>query len=276
VQDNAGYKWDLPVDSVIPPSGVLSVVATCETTGAVLADIGAISTIVTKQFGWTSVSNVVAATPGTPAETDAQLRTRQGLSVALPSSTPLESILASVLNIAGVTRARAYEKDTGEEDDDGLPAHSIALVVEGVTDEAVAAQIRLKKTPGVQTYGTTTVDIASSDGFITPINFFRPTPVQIDVEITIQTLAGYSASLGTAITEYITEYLNSLRIGDWVYRSSLWGAALRALPDISSPAFAITTLELARHEEVTGIDDIEIAFNEVSLGLSANVTVTVT
>jgi uncharacterized phage protein gp47/JayE len=62
------------------------VTATCANSGAVAALAGTITTINTPTRGWTSVTNPAAATVGAPAETDAELRIRQGQSVALPPS----------------------------------------------------------------------------------------------------------------------------------------------------------------------------------------------
>ena len=157
VQDTSENKWDLPSNCVIPENGVLSATAICEKPGAVLADIGSIQTIVTPQYGWDSVSNAAAATPGIPLETDTQLRKRQDISVGLPSQTVLDGIAAKILAVTGVTREKPYENDTDLTDANGIPSHSIAAVVEGGDDTEIAKAIALGKTPGSGTYGTASV-----------------------------------------------------------------------------------------------------------------------
>jgi hypothetical protein len=67
------------------------------------------------------VTNPLAATVGAAAETDAELRVRQGQSVALPSLTPFDAVDGALANISGVTRHKLYENDTGSVDINGLP-----------------------------------------------------------------------------------------------------------------------------------------------------------
>src|SRR5260364_341470 len=74
----------------------------------------------------------------------------------------------------GVRRYSAYENDTDTTDGNGLPSHSIALVVEGGDAERIAQAIAAKKTPGAGTYGTTTTLIHDRYGIEHPIRFFRP------------------------------------------------------------------------------------------------------
>ncbi|PZZ19315.1 hypothetical protein DIV23_33010, partial [Escherichia coli] len=78
--------------------------ATCSVSGAVAALAGTITEINTPTRGWVSVTNPAAATVGSPAETDAELRIRQSQSVALPSITPFEALDGAVSNVTGVTR----------------------------------------------------------------------------------------------------------------------------------------------------------------------------
>uniref|UniRef100_UPI0039E14609 hypothetical protein n=1 Tax=Anabaena sp. CCY 9910 TaxID=3103870 RepID=UPI0039E14609 len=80
---------------------------------------------------WQTVINPTAATPGQPVEFDATLRTRQAVSVALPSRTVLEGTVGAVASVDGVVRYRAYENDTNSTDSNGIPSHSISMVVDG-------------------------------------------------------------------------------------------------------------------------------------------------
>ncbi|MCV5856561.1 baseplate J/gp47 family protein, partial [Escherichia coli] len=83
-KDTNNVIWRLPASVVVGVDGTATVTATCSNSGSVAALAGTISTINTPTRGWTSVSNPAAATVGEPAETDAELRIRQGQSVALP------------------------------------------------------------------------------------------------------------------------------------------------------------------------------------------------
>src|SRR5699024_9231863 len=124
-EDAAGQKWLLPAQTVIPSGGEITVTATAEALGDIRAAAGEITKIVTPTRGWQTVENVAAATPGDAVETDAELRSRQTISTAIPSRTPLEATKGAVARIAGVARSAGYENDTSETDERGIPAHSI-------------------------------------------------------------------------------------------------------------------------------------------------------
>lgn len=83
-KDTNNLIWRLPASVVIGVDGTMTATATSSNSGAVAALAGTITTINTPTRGWASVTNPAAATVGAPAETDAELRIRQGQSVALP------------------------------------------------------------------------------------------------------------------------------------------------------------------------------------------------
>lgn len=247
VQDANGYLWSLPTNVVIPSNGILSVTATCQTPGAIQAAPGSIITISTPQYGWYQVYNSVAATPGVNVETDAALQYRQSQSVALPSQTPIEGTLAAIQAIDGVTRAIVYENSANITSDNGIPAHSIAPVVEGGDSTEIATQIALKKTVGCGTYGSTSITLAS-DGYLTePVNFSRPAYVAVDVLVNVIPLSGYTTSVQSNIQTNIESYLNGLDIGQTVYASSLFAPAIKAMPSLSNPEFDISSIQIAVH-----------------------------
>lgn len=139
VRDDNGIVWNLPATTTIDGNPVT---ATCNTPGAVAALTGTITKINTPTRGWVSVNNPAAATVGAAAETDAELRIRQTQSVALPSLTPFDAVDGALANISGVTRHKLYENDTGTVDANGLPAHSISVIVDGGDATTIAQTIR--------------------------------------------------------------------------------------------------------------------------------------
>ncbi|MDX7085945.1 baseplate J/gp47 family protein, partial [Serratia marcescens] len=168
VRDSNGITWSLPDSVVIGIDGTVTVTATCQIDGAVVAPAGTITEIGTPTRGWQSVTNPAAATAGRKVETDAELRQRQAKSVAIPSLTVLDGIMGAVAKLDGVERYRGYENDTSVEDANGLPPHSISLVVAGGDAAAIAKTIATKKTPGGGTYGTTTIDVTDKYGIVHP------------------------------------------------------------------------------------------------------------
>ena len=84
-KDANQQQWALPATVVVPPAGEVTVTASSTQQGAVSAAAGTITQIGTPTLGWQSVTNPAAATPGAPVESDAALRVRQAVSVALVS-----------------------------------------------------------------------------------------------------------------------------------------------------------------------------------------------
>ena len=160
----------MPAEVELDIHGRAVVTATAQKAGAITALPGDVSQIATPTRGWQSVTNPEAATAGKPVETDAELRQRQALSVALPSRTVMEGLIGAIANITGVTRYKGYDNDTSETDINGVPAHAVSMVVDGGDAEEIARIIAIKIT-GAPTFGTTTVIVKDAYGTDKPIHF---------------------------------------------------------------------------------------------------------
>lgn len=276
VQDTNQVKWDLPASVNIPPAGQITVTATCETTGAVSAAPGTVTTIATPTRGWQTVTNASAAAMGNPVEEDADLRVRQSSSTALPSLTVLDGIIGAVKAVTGVTRVAAYENDTNVIDSNGLPPHVISLVVEGGDATAIANAIAAKKTPGGGTYGTTQVVVTDVYGIPHPINFFRPTPQAITAVVNLKALAGYSSAVGARVQQAISDYVNSVAIGGGSAGAVEWDACIAAAKGVvGGNTFKITSLTISGPGGA-GSPDVPLAFNQSATCTPASVTVNAT
>jgi len=174
-----------------------------------------------------------------------------------------------VYAVPGVTQVAGYENDTGVTDSNGLPAHSISLVVQGGASLAIATAIAQKKTPGAYTYGTTSQVVTDSVGIPHTIRYYVPTPVSISVAISLHALTGYTSAIATEIQNAVAAYINALKIGQSVLLTRLYlPANLNGSADGST--FEIVTLTVNG-----GSSDIAIAFNQNATCLPANVTITV-
>lgn len=272
VTDPSNNQWNLPATVTIPPSGTVTVTATCLTAGAIAALAGTTWTIATPTRGWQSVSNTSDASPGAPVEEDAALRQRQTVSTAIPSLTVLEGIIGTVANVAGVTRYAAYENDTAVTDSNGLPSHSISLVVEGGDVTAIAQAIAAKKTPGGGTYGTTSVVVTNRYGMPITIRFFRPTDQAIGVAINFRALSGYTSSIGAAVQQAVSNYINSVAIGGGAAAGVEWDACIAAAKSVAgSSTFKIESLTLTGPGGA-GTPDVPLAFNQAATCTPLNVT----
>lgn len=243
VADSRGYQWALPEQVTIGATGSVAVTVVCRTVGRILVSPGDITTIVTPTKGWTAVENLVSATAGTEQESDSALRVKQAASVANPSRSVFDGTIGAIVNAEGVSRYAAYENDTSETVD-GLPPHSITLVIEGGEEGELANLIYLHKTPGCYTNGDVVVEIVGAYGVTTPVRFYRPQPVDIAVSVQVHGLDGYTDDTTETIRKNIYAYINNLAIGQSAYTANLNAPVLEALGQ--PPNFYVESLTAGR------------------------------
>ncbi|EAA6844708.1 baseplate J/gp47 family protein [Salmonella enterica] len=276
VKDTNNVIWRLPASVVIGVDGAVTVTAICSNSGAVAALAGTITTINTPTRGWTSVTNPAAATVGAPAETDAELRIRQGQSVAIPSITPFEGVDGAIANIAGVTRHKLYENDTGKTDGNGLPPHSISAIVDGGDVTEIARTIRGNKGQGVRTWGKTSVTVPDKYGNPHIISFSRPTDVPVYGKITLTVFAGYTSQIGVQIQQAVADYINRLMIGDQVLLSRIYSPAnLGVVSGGNARYYDIQELLIGKSPEAVAAANINIAYDESASCKPENIIITV-
>lgn len=261
--DALQQQWALPT-TTIPLAGTITVTATAVDVGAIAALPNTITTIFTPTQGWQTVNNPAAATEGVAVESDAELRARQAESVAIPSLTVFEGTVGAVRNVTGVVKARGYENDTGVTDGDGLPPHSISIVAQGGLDTDIAAAIQVHKTPGTQTYGTTSVLVDDSHGMPLNIHFYRPTQATIGARVTITTLPAWIPGYEELIQEAVAAAIVATQIGGSIIITKLYVIAyLVGTPAYGS--FNIVSIELKKNAGAFGTADIDLLFNEVAV-----------
>ncbi|EIM8802306.1 baseplate J/gp47 family protein [Salmonella enterica] len=276
VKDTNNVIWRLPASVVIGVDGTVTVTAICSNSGAVAALAGTITTINTPTRGWTSVTNPAAATVGVPAETDAELRIRQGQGVALPSITPFEGVDGAIANVAGVTRHKLYENDTGATDINGLPPHSISAIVDGGDVAEIAQTIRGNKGQGVRTWGKTSVTVPDKYGNPHIISFSRPTDVPVYGKITLKVFAGYTSQIGVQIQQAVADYINRLMIGAPVLLSRIYSPAnLGVVSGGNARYYDIQELLIGKSPEAVAAANINIAYDESASCKPENIIITV-
>lgn len=264
--DDLSQQWSLPVTVTIPVEGTITVTATSITPGAIQAQPTTIQGIFTPTQGWQTVINPTAATVGQAFETDAILRNRQSTSTAVPAQTVFDATIGAVANVPGVTALSPYENDTDITDGNGLPPHSISLVVEGGIDTDIAQTILDYKTPGTNTFGTTSIPLTDAKGVPITINFFRPTLAAIAVQVTLIPLPNWISSNEDIIAAAIAAYINATHIGGSIILTQLYAVAY--VPNSTAAnSFNIESIELAIqatgtiHFTGTGSDSDTITVN---------------
>lgn len=276
VRDQNSIIWNLPASVSIGVDGTVLVTAICANSGAVAALVNTITVINTPTRGWVSVSNPAAATVGAPAETDAELRIRQGQSVALPSITPFEGVDGAIANVVGVSRHKLYENDKGIADSNGLPPHSISAIVDGGDVTEIAQTIRGNKGQGTSTYGTTSVTVPDSYGNPHVISFSRSTDVPIFVSITIKVFTGYTSQIGEQMKQAIADYINALTIGDSVLLSRIYSPAnLGVVSGGNARYYDITDLLIGKSPGTVAASNVNIAYSESASCSTTNISLAV-
>ena len=176
-------------DVTIGAGGTVSVAATCTVSGATqVIDDDSPMQIASPARGWLTASCLSTSVQGAAEETDEQLRIRQQVSTSETAYRQIDAIYAGILNVAGVTYCRVYQNNTLSSDSRGIPAKTIAAVVNGGADEDIADELFMRVPIGVAYYGGTTVTITDRQGIQYAVKFQRPIPVPVDVAVAVQPL----------------------------------------------------------------------------------------
>ena len=177
-----------------------------------------------------------------PGETDTSVRLRRSFAIAAPAQSTREHLMSALMAVPGVTEAVLRENDTDEEDDDGLPAHSIQVVIKGGYLSDIAAALYRNKPVGVATAGTTEVTVTDEFGNDQTVRFSRPRNKSVLISVYLKTFPGYDSTGMTArIQTAVADYMRSLKIGQSLAVPCLY-APILALDDPVHPTFLITSL----------------------------------
>ena len=223
--DQNGFKWVLPKSMTIPPSGRMIVTALAEKSGAFLAPANSIKTILTPTRGWASVNNPNSSSMGQDAESNARLRQRQALSVAIPSQALTDGLRGAILALPNVTRCKTFENDSMVVDANGLPPKSLCVIAYGGDSKEIARLLHIKKSMGCAFHGNTKVTVINAYKEPKVISFQRPDVVNISFKLAITTNDSYSADTADSIKLLLAEYSNALDIGDKITQNKLYGAS---------------------------------------------------
>lgn len=166
VADNAGNNWFLQTTVLGLGVGAHILNFRAAVPGAQLTVPNTINVPVTVVLGVASINNPTTYTTlGEDEESDAILRVRRQQSVSKVSQGYLASLLAELENINGVTSAFVYENLTDTVNSDGVPGHSIWVIVAGSgAASAIANAIYTKRNAGCGMFGDTTYTITQVDG----------------------------------------------------------------------------------------------------------------
>jgi uncharacterized phage protein gp47/JayE len=185
-----GVRFRTLAEATVGGGGTVLVSMEAEVTGPLPAPAGTLTVIETPVAGWTTVTNAADATLGAAAMTDPALRVKRVLTLAKSGSATLAAIVAEVATVADVTTVLGFENDTAGVVD-GMPAHSIEILVQGGDQDLIAAAIWRSKSAGIQSHGTTTVVVVDAAGVSHDVKFTRPTAKNVYIVVGLSKDATY-------------------------------------------------------------------------------------
>lgn len=247
-------------------------VARTDTVGEIAVNAGTV-TIIPTVTGLTSSTNVAEFSLGRLNETDDQLRARHAISTAVLGSSSPDSIESRIREtVEGVTSAEFFENITMTTNARGLPPKSFEMVVVGGTDIEVAEAIYAIKPAGIETYGNTTVIILDSDGDTQAVNFTRPTPIDVyvDVVYTLYDEEIFPIEGESSIAQAIVEFGKTLGVDEDVIAQRMYGDIYRSVDGIQSLDIKLGYTAGTITEDVLAISDVEVAsidINNISVSL---------
>src|ERR1044072_58989 len=119
------------------------------------------------------------------AESETDQSYRQGITNAGEAQIDLQDLARAVASLSGVTYTHVFENNDVVTDDNGQPAGSPGVAVEGGDETAIANAIRTYVVPGVKLYGNTQVS-GVIDGYCRTLRILRPIDVSVDLTVRVR------------------------------------------------------------------------------------------
>lgn len=196
VKDGAGNVFLIDEDVTIGLDGTATVNAHCSENGAIVVSANTLTNIVQAVGGWQTVTNPLPSIAGTDRDSDAVFRIKSAKAVGRAGQNQKESLFGELFDTFGVRKVAIYENKTDSSSVDpvknphGLPPHSLAIVVDGGTDQDVARAIYKKLSVGVGLYAKANevVETVYSENYPASydvITFARPVDVAVSIEVKI-------------------------------------------------------------------------------------------
>ena len=291
----SGVIFETDEDLILATDGIGSVSAHCTENGAIEVNANSITEIVTLVSGWQTVTNREVATLGTNRDSDALFRVKSARSVSRAGIGQKDSLYGEIYETNGVRKVRIYENKTNSavvdqvKNPHGLPAHSLAIVVDGGNDDDVARAIYNKLCPGVALHavGTEVTKTVWSEKYRNSndvITFSRPVYVDINLNLVVadphSTLPSQDELQTLVAQAYVDYYEGDLLpdgigfmttgfdIGDIVPYTRLFTPVNKVLGNYGGTYVKSLTVN-------GGASNVNIEFNQLARFLPKNVTVTI-
>lgn len=243
--------------------------------GAIPCAANSLTKIIDGTLGWESINNTSPAILGNKKQSDTTFKQEfyeSGLFGGFSLWQDYQNEINKVENVIS-----SYVIDNGENNSitvDGvsIDAHSLYACVDGGTNADVAAALLSRKSAGCNWTGNTSVSVVEPiSGQTYTVKFDRPTPVNIEAAITIDTTNVSADNPQAIVQQAVYNYINTLKVGGDVYPFQLAAIIYEALSGVR-----ITSLTINKSGGIPATSPITIHINEVAKVSSLNdITVTV-
>lgn len=266
ISDNEGNRWQLIDTETGLSAGTHVLNFQAEEPGAQLTIPNTITVPVTVVLGVVSVNNPTTySSLGINTETDAALKVRRQQSVSLASQGYYAGLYAALLNINGVTGAFIYENKTDATDSDGVPSHSIWVIVGGSAPDAdIADAIYRKRNAGCGMYGDQSYTITQINGTLFIVNWDTVVARNVFCKFTATSIDGVVSPNINAIRENLPTVF-TVNVFQPVDTTSL-GTAVQSIDDnslVTNAGFTLAETQTITFSAAPASGHFRFVYNEI-------------
>lgn len=235
--DGGGVVWNF----LGAGTGAVDIAMASQQNGPIVAVNHTLTQIQTPVAGWNNAVNLLDALLGASSESDSTFRLRREAELHGSGKAALEAIRSAVLKVAAVTACTVFENTTDSTNSDGMPPHSVEVLVQGGDPTAICTAIFQTVTAGIATTGNQApITITDSQGIAHSIKFSRPVLVPIWVIVNLlfnsaQLPPGGTATVQAEVTANILSYGSILTADFDVFSSQIASAIINGVPSIMVP-----------------------------------------
>lgn len=202
------YQWATDSETTLLGLETKSISVTCVTDGAITAEPGTLTKIITPEYSWGSVTNPAAASVGRTEETDPQLRARRDVAAKQTGKCSEPAIYKGLTEVEGVSSVNLFANNTGSTDaETGVEPQHVWAIVRGGSDSDIAAALLENVGGGIGMVGAVVIPHLDPDTGKTYImRFDRPIDVPITFEVDVVADTNFPSDGEAQIKQAVVDY----------------------------------------------------------------------
>ncbi|MCG9064728.1 baseplate J/gp47 family protein [Laribacter hongkongensis] len=256
VSDGNKVRWQLVSDVTLGTDGSARADFRSELLGAFSVPTDTPLTVETITLGWSGATTSASAEVGAEEETDSDLRARFFRTRARAAQNSVEGIESTISELADVRQVIVLENTGNDTDANGVPGHSLNVIVDGGDDAGIAAVIFKRKTGGTGLMGNISVVVKDARGRSRQVRFDRPDVIECSAYIEVTRRADFTAIDVEAIKAALAS--ESFGIGEDVLLTRLYS------PINTVPGFWVSDLRIGRRGGQLVRENIQIGVRELA------------